>query len=225
MALVIKNSRRKQRKPRKSNPDSVGQYASDAWSLAKRTAVGLNEIRKLINIETKFFDYSFNNTIGATTVTPISLMAQGLTSVTRVGDSIRLQHIEATFQLITNTASAGSRARITVLRDLDGAGTYPTAALIYANTGSVVAIQASPMKFNELERFSVLYDEVLTTCNGTYAGMSRFSVPHNGHIKFLGETAVEGSCGKGTIYLVVTGSEAANQPTLTLSTRIMYTDD
>ena len=46
---------RPRRKGAKANrkPDAVGEYFGDAWSLAKRTASGLNEIRKLINVEEK----------------------------------------------------------------------------------------------------------------------------------------------------------------------------
>jgi hypothetical protein len=225
MAMVIKNARRKPRKQRNKQTDGVGQYASDAWSLAKRTAVGLNEIRKLINIETKFFDFYTNTTFSTTSITNISLMAQGLTSTTRVGDSIRLQHIEGSFQLVANSNSAGARCRITVIRDLDNAGTAPTSLLVYQNDTTQPACMVTSMKFNELERFSVLFDEVLVVCNGTFSATSHFSMAHNGHVKFLGAGATAADAGKGSVFLLITTSEAANLPTVTAYTRIMYTDD
>jgi hypothetical protein len=224
MALVMK--RRDKRSRRKNvKKDPVGEYASDAWSLAKRTAIGLNEIRKLINIETKFFDYAVNTTYTTTSVNHLTNMAQGLTSTTRVGDSIKLQHIEFSASVVTNVASAGARVRITLVRDLMCQGTVFIGSDLYQDTSSQPATIVSAFKFNEKDRFSILYDEVLTVCNGTFAQSSYYSAPHAGHVKYLGTTATNPSIGNGALFIAITCSEAANVPTVSAYCRVMYTDD
>jgi hypothetical protein len=224
MSVQIKKQRSKRRN--KPKGDSVAQYTSDAWSLAKRTAVGLNEIRKLINIEVKYIPlYTSINTGSTTTITPLSSIAQGLTSQTRVGDSIRIQEIDAKFILYANSASSGSVIRVTLIRDLEGQGNYPTAALVYEDTSAGPNILVSPLKFNESNRFSVLEDFYLTVCNGTFSEQHVFREVRNGHIKYLAATATESAMGNGQVYSLVTGSDNTNKASLSMYSRILYTDD
>ena len=129
-AIVTKNKRNRKRGGRPSKPDAVGQYASDAWSLAKRTAKGLNEIRKLINIETKFLDTIQTSTsINQTGIMIcISEIAQGLTSTTRVGDSLRSQGIVIRGRCNVNPSAGNTLMRVLVVIDKDGYGTAPSSS-------------------------------------------------------------------------------------------------
>lgn len=229
-AIIMKNKRTRARSAQKSKQsDAVGQYASDAWSLAKRTAVGLNEIRKLINIETKFLDVNQVSTAINTTggMIPISEIAQGLTSANRVGDSIRIQHIEIRGRVNANPAAGNSLTRVMVVRDLDGYGTAPAPSNVLEVTGSVGA-PLSPEKYNQRERFAILYDELVVT-NGTTQGMSSvpftFMSAHSGHILYLGTTAAPASDGKGSLYVVAVSDEATNGTSLAFYSRITFTDD
>ncbi len=213
---------------RKNGEDSVGKYFGDAWSLAKRTANGLNEIRKLINVETKFHDRT--QTAFAVSTTGggycISQLAQGLTSTDRVGDSIKLQHIEFTGRIVANASAAQSLVRVLCFRDLDGYGTAPTYADVCEYDASVSA-PLSPYKFNKKQRFSILFDDLITIQSST--GISsvsfQFKTAHEGHVLYLGTTAAAGSDGKGSIYLFFVSDEATNTPTAAFVSRITYTDD
>jgi len=89
------NSRRLARTTQnRKTSGAVGEYFEDAWSLAKRTATGLNEIRKLINIEEKNLETLVSATAFDTngTVYSISTVAQGTDYTQRVGDSIDAAH-------------------------------------------------------------------------------------------------------------------------------------
>ncbi len=228
-ALVTRNKRRNNKKGGRPKPDAVGQYASDAWSLAKRTAVGLNAIRKLINIETKFLDtIQTSTTINQTgSMIPISEIAQGLTSQTRVGDSIRIQHIEVRGRCNVNPVAGNTLMRVLVVRDLDGYGTAPTTSDVLEYAAAVSA-PISPEKFNKRERFSILYDEIFTL-SGTTQGVATlpfsFSSTHQGHIMYLGTTAAAASDGKGSMYIVSVSDETTNAPSLAFVSRIQFTDD
>ena len=191
--------------------------------------MGLNEIRKLINIETKFMDTvqtSTNiNTTGGNIV--ISEIAQGLTSQTRVGDSLKIQHIEVRGRVNVNAAAANSLMRVLIFRDLDGAGTPPATSDVLELTGTVSA-PLSPYKFRNLQRFAILYDE-LFELQGTVQGSAGipfiYSASHAGHILYLGTTAASASDGKGTLYVLAVSDEATNTPTLAFYSRISFTDD
>lgn len=221
---LIKSSRKGQRRRQQRSPagDSVGKYASDAWSLAKRTAYGLNEIRKLINIETKVAEATGTASISTTgAVTSCSLIAQGLDYGNRVGDSIKLQRIEFRVRWTVGTGT-GTFCRVLLVRDLDGYGTKP---------GLTDVLQAvtvlSPKNYLNADRFSILYDELSTLNQSDTVSVSMYDSPHEGHIKYLGTTAADASSGKGSLYLMFLSNEAAGvtAPTVVLHSRIYYTDD
>lgn len=200
----------------------MGKYASDAWSLAKRTAYGLNEIRKLINIETKIAEATGSAAIDTSgTVSSLSLIAQGLDYQNRIGDSIKLQRIEFRLRWQVGTGVA-TYVRTLLVRDLDNYGTKPTLGDVL-QTVSIL----SPKDYLNADRFSILYDELGTLNQSDTNSVSTFEMAHEGHIKYLGTTAADASNGKGSLYLMFLSNEAAgaNAPTVTLHTRIYYTDD
>jgi hypothetical protein len=231
--MIVSRSKRSRRRNRNrvvKSVDGVSQYASDAWSLAKRTAYGLNEIRKLVNIETKFVDTA-NGLTAATqsgVVVCVSQLAQGLTSTDRVGDSIKLQHIEVRGTVIINAAATNTTVRVLVFRDLDGYGTAPTGADVLENVGGTVAPN-SPYKFNKRDRFSILFDEMFQLQSVLAQGQSSaawyYSSEHAGHVKYLGTTAAAASNGKGSVYVLAISEEPTNTPQFDFYSRLLFTDD
>jgi hypothetical protein len=206
--------------------DAVGQYASDAWSLAKRTAYGLNEIRKLINIETKVINQSATSTaVNTTGIIPcLSQVAQGLDYTNRVGDSVKIQRLVFRARLYVNAVATTSIMRVLLVRDLDGYGTAPTTAAVL----ETVAASGAPLsQYNYLnsDRFSVLYDTFVTLSTQNPSEVIAVDMPHEGHIKYLGTTAGATSDGKGSIYMVTVSDEASNTPTIAYNCRIYFTDD
>jgi len=115
-----------------------------------------------------------------------------------------------------------------IVRDLDGYGTAPSPADVLELT-AVVSAPLSPVKFNKRERFSVLFDEVLTVQSASSTGIASipfyFSSAHSGHVLYLGTTAAAASDGKGSVYVVCVSDEATNTPTMAFFSRILYTDD
>ncbi len=207
-------------------PDSVGKYFGDAWSLAKRTAVGLNEIRKLINIEEKILETVQSSTGFDTTGTvyPISQIAQGLDYTNRVGDSIKMQRIVVRWRIFKASAATASLCRIILFRDLDGYGTAPATSDVLQTVGSATA-PLTPIDFLNRKRFSIIRDElydVNSTGDSTYTGV--WDLAHEGHVMYLGTTAAAASNGKGSVYILVVSDEATNVPTIAFSSRIVFTD-
>lgn len=196
--------------------------------MAKRTASGLNEIRKLINIEEKVLDTNQSSFAFDTngTVVPCSLIVQGLDFNNRIGDSIKMQNIQFRYRVFRGIGATTSVVRIMLVRDLDCQGATPTVGSIIEN-GTLGTAQAptSPIRFLNRKRFAVLYDN-LTVVTTTDIGFSdTISMAHEGHILFLGTTAAAASQGKGSLFVLVVSDEAANTPSIAFQTRIVFTDD
>lgn len=218
----------RQRRSRRSNGgDSVGKYFGDAWSLAKRTAIGLNEIRKLVNIETKICEVSGTGGMSqAGSILSISTMAQGTDYINnRVGNSIKLQRIEFRAGVYKDPAATATFARLIVFRDLDGYGTVPVPGDVLQTLGANTA-PFSPKDYLNRNRFSILYDELLTVnSSGDSSTVVDFEMNHEGHILYLGTTATAASNGKGSLYYLVCSNEPVNTPSYFFYSRIYYTDD
>jgi hypothetical protein len=188
----------------------------------------LNEIRKLINIETKFLDVVTNaaniNTTGGTYC--ISQLAQGLTSTTRVGDSLRIQTLQMRGRVVANGSATSTCFRILMFRDLDGYGTLPTIADVL-EYNAVVDSPRSPYKYRNLQRFSILFDELveIQSTTGTSSVPFMFETNHQGHVLYLGTTAAAASNGKGSVYVGFVSDETTNTPTVSFTTRMTFTDD
>lgn len=195
--------------------------------MAKRTAVGLNEIRKLINIEEKQLVTTVASTSFDTNgvIQPISRIAQGTNYTDRVGNSIKMQHIEVRGRLFKASAATTSVLRVLLVRDLDGYGTLPAVTDILETVGSATA-PLTQYDFLNRKRFSILYDELLTlNSTGDSSAVFEISMPHEGHILYLGTTAAAASDGKGSLYMVFVSDETTNTPSFAFSSRIVFTDD
>lgn len=220
--------RGQRRSHRRSGGDSVGKYFGDAWSLAKRTAYGLNEVRKLINIETKICDSSQSPTAADNTgyVVPLTQMAQGLNYTTnRVGNSIKLQNIVIRYKWQISSLGVKTAIRTIVFRDLDGYGTAPVTGDVLEAVGTTLGV-LNPKDFLNSDRFSILYDDLdCFSITNDQMITRELHIPHEGHVKYLGTTAAAASNGKGSVYIMVLSDESTNTPTFAFHARVFFTDD
>jgi hypothetical protein len=226
--IVTKNRRTRRRASKKmsSGAQAIGEYADDAWSLAKRTASGLNQLRRFINIEEKYFDTTGSGQVDYNgLITCLSQTAQGLDLNNRIGDSIRLQHISFRADVTTESSALWAAVRVVIFRDNAQSGIAPTAANVLAATGSIHITDAMFNSLN-LSRFSILHDEVLSVSNvANTQDFVFYDAPHNGHIRYLGTTAASASNGLGSLYVLLCSDRIATLPTVTWTSRIVYTDD
>jgi hypothetical protein len=225
---AVKRSRKKGRRRQKSGGDAVGRYASDAWSLAKRTAYGLNEIRKLINIESKITEGTWGYAPDRTGfIQPLTLIAQGTDYLNeRVGDSIKLQRIEFKMKLLMDAASTGTVVRVILFRDLfqTGGGT-PAPADLLEDVGSTYS-PLSPLNYLLRDRFGIVSDNLVDlSSSGNQCATLVVDTAHEGHVKFVGTTNTTASAGPGQIYLYLVSDESAHYPSVSVMWRVTYTDD
>lgn len=214
-----------------SRKEPVGQYFQDAWSLARRTATGLNEIRKLINVEMKYID-SYSILTPTYTGLPVYLhpIAQGDNVSDREGDSIKVQSLEMRGFVQWNDAVDHNIARILVVRDMQNLGALPAASDVLANSGGGSAVVCPYNFINGKEinkRFSVLFDEIVTVCNGTVVVPFSYTTALDRHVYFRGASATVDDAAAGSIYCICLSNQATGgtAPTVNFATRLIYTDN
>jgi len=224
-----KNSTKRRVRKADSTQQSVEKFAGDAYSLARRAVNGLNEIRKFINIEEKYLDTGVTHTPDQNgSVTSITQMAQGTTVNTRVGNSIRVQHLSLLGRATVNSSvTTFSVVRVILFRDMEGQGTAPTAADLLETVGSSAGPR-QPYDWLNRKRFSILADwfiPLTALSGGSSIREMSFSQELTKHVLYRGTTAAAASDGEGTIYVCSISDEATNTPNVSLNCRITYTDD
>lgn len=232
--VQLKNKRSKRRTkssraPGGGNKEAVSKYAGDAYDLARRTWSGLNEIRRLINIEEKYLDFNLTQSPDtAGTVSCITQVAQGVTMNTRVGNSIRVQRLSVLGRATVSTAvTTFSLVRVIVFRDMEGQGTAPTMGDVLELVSNTAAPR-SPIDWLNRKRFSILYSELIpltVVTGGNGIAVFKYEVALGKHTLYRGTTAAAASDGEGSIYVGCISDEATNVPSVNSYTRIEYTDD
>lgn len=223
--------RMNRRKNTNRNGDAVGQYFGDAWSLATRTARGLNEIRKLINVEQKYFDRA-QSAVAPTqagTVSYLCNMAQGDDVSQRDGDSIKLQRFFLDLHISRNALStANELVRVLVVRDLQNDGTAVTGADVIAQASSVHAPICQVNVLNGPaynKRFSVMFDEVVALQANDTNHVLKLKSVHDCHVYYRGSTANQADAGNGSIYLLLLTDATATLPSVDFISRMEFTDN
>jgi hypothetical protein len=224
-----KNTKRNKTRKSDNTQRSVEQFAGDAYSLAKRSLAGLNEIRKFINIEEKYSDTAINVSGDQNgTVTCVSQLAQGTNVSNRVGDSVRVQRLSLIGRIAVNSAvTTYSIARVIVFRDMEGQGTAPAMSDVLESVGTSAAPR-QPYDWLNRKRFSILADWLIPLTAISGGSMVRelsLDIDLAKHVLYRGTTAAAASDGEGSIYVGVVSDEATNTPGLGAVARITYTDD
>ncbi len=198
--------------------------------MAKRTANGLNEIRKLINVEMKYIE---SNTQSATTqngtITYLCGIGQGDDFNGRDGDSVRVVKFQLNGCVFRSASSTANEAvRIMVVRDLQNAGSAPSGGDILETLGTALAPYQHLDGLNGPDynnRFTVVYDELFTINASDQNRLFRFESDHACHIKFRGTTNGTSSAGSGSYWLLAVSNSSVNTPTVDFVSRITYTDN
>jgi hypothetical protein len=210
-----------------STREKVETYAGDAYSLASRTWRGLNELRKLVNIETKYLDtITTSATSQSGTVTALHLCAQGTSENTRVGNSIKVHTFKYRGVLaIHPSVSNYSTFRVIIARDMENSGVTPAGSDILEYAGAS-GVCVSPLNYDNKHRFGIIFDEIYQLNIQSNASMAiSFKVPLEKHIEYRGSTAASTSNAEGSMFVFVFTNEPTNTGTLSISSRLEYTDD
>ncbi len=194
--------------------------------------LGLNEIRKLINVEEKVKNVTVTSTTTSAsgTIDLLTAIGQGTDINQRVGDSIRCQRL--THSLLCTRNGTDGCVRIIIFRDTENQGSTPSTTDVIEAVSGTLSIVSPYTWFNhnsnaQKNRFVILSDEVLTVSSSepnTYTTVE-FGQNSMKHTRFRGTTDGAASSAEGALFILVITDQAANQPKVTWYSRLTYTDD
>lgn len=205
----------------------VEEYAGDAYDLARRTWKGLNAVRRLINIEEKFYVSDLSvSAVQTPTITHVSGIAQGTDISGRIGDSIKIQHLTLRGRIAVNAAvTTWSSYRLLLLRDMSCSGVAPSATDIFQAVATTVTTR-SCINYINRQRFGLLLDEYGTVDPGSNkCDTFLFDIPLDKHVFYKGSTNTVSDADRGSLFLVAVSDEPTNGVDIKAYLSFTYTDD
>lgn len=222
-------------RPRRG-PRRVGKLNTPFWrkkysveDIARTAYQGVQQIRRLINVEVKAVDTYVSNspdnsTVNTTFVSALSSIAQGDSYNNRDGLSVKYQKLHVSGHFVsTFTAINESVVRILIVKDLEQVGsTVPsTSDIIETASGFLVN---NPLNILNMGRFKIIDDFRLSVSfQGNAIALFDREYVLKGHCHFSGSSATTWT--KDGIYLVAMSDQSSELPTLTWSARVTYTDN
>jgi hypothetical protein len=218
----------RRRKGRKSNTtkNEVARFAGDAYDLGRRALQGVSYLKNLINIELKSVDDTDNRAAGTTaSIEMVCPLAQGLDNGNRIGDSIKLQKLTFSATFYRHSSATSSSVRVILFRDNRCAGGLPAFTDIFQFNDASMLHQPLKQYALDTERFGILVDTIVDLSVSNYRQTNVYTIPHTGHIKYIGTDGTIASHAAGSLFLLTWSTENTNKPEVDWYLRVLYTDD
>jgi hypothetical protein len=199
----------------------VARDAAKALAMAK-------SIKRLVNTEIKCSELTASGTAitNSGVIKQLTALAQGDTSITRDGDSLRILKSTLRMVLVKNASATQTNVRIIVVRDRMNQGAAPAVTDIL-NTASPYFGIAIEQK--NRDRFTFLYDKLFCinqlVASTTMAVQDVFHVNNPKHVHYSGVDATDASAGPGSVWLLAIANEATNEPSISYSFRMEFVDN
>ncbi len=198
----------------------VASDAQKALAMAKY-------LKGIVNVEFK------NHDVQATTlsipvvpvITQCTNIAQGDTTITRDGASLKLTSLTFKYILIQHPTAVSTFVRIMIVLDTQ------TNEAIYSDDDLLQDVTAgdgvvSMRNLDNTHRFRVLYDRVHQfTDTGSTAQYGKFFKKLNLKIRYDNAAAAITSLTQSSVSMLFLSNEATNQPNITHSLRLRYVDN
>lgn len=224
--------RRRYRKRRRYSKSAAPQSGlGKALAMAGTALAVARGVKGLLNVEYK--DCTVTSTFNGTSVNSTGVMyylpavAQGITDVTRNGNSIRAKSFDMKGFYAYNGAGddqQGIRCMIFIDYNFDGTND-PT---ISGDANSLLQ-SASINSFRDLDntdRFRVLYDKVIFVDPDHHTKMLNIHKDLNHKVEYVGTSSAKASGGGGSLWCMLLSTQAtANYPTIDADYRFRYIDN
>ncbi len=188
----------------------------------------LNKVKRVVNAsELKVSGIAFAvdpNSTGST----VNLLpsGQGLDSNNRIGDKVQPIMIEARGVVTLHASATDSRIRMVIVRDNFNTGTLPSIASLYSSATLFIDNKAAIGDAQSRARFTILWDKMVVMDSGGHGLTQHFKFKRKLARKPVLYTGTAGTDeGEGQICLMLASNEATNDPVLSASSKIWYTDD
>lgn len=199
--------------------NTAGKVASTAYT-ALKIAQGVSA---LVNAESKYTDTNILSTINdAGTINLLSGLNEGVDNTMRNGRSVKFTSAYITGSIAQNSSATETIARVMLFIDKATAGGTPQIldVLRYTDYTSPLNVE------NAGNRFRILFDRSYAFSNsGSKIIDIKEFVKLNLHTTYLGTGPTISECGTNSIFLLLIGSEATNDPGVDLTCRLQFFDN
>ncbi len=195
---------------------------------AKRALIKVNKLKNLLNVEYKHHNLSTTATAitDAGSVTQLSNLAQGDTSTTRDGGSVKWTSLQLTYQMKIHVSATTSMVRIMIVHDKQpNQAIFTLADLLFDAT--IVDACTSPYNINNASRFNIIYDKL----HALNVNSSNSTVIRKIHKKLNLKMRYDAAVGditdqtQDSLALVLVADQATNDPVIAFSYRGRFIDN
>lgn len=170
--------------------------------------------------ESKYEDTTPINGIVTTTasVVELSILTQGTSAITRIGDRVRLHSLFLRISLTVNAVATANFLRLILIRDKQPNGATMTAADYFEATPSY---DGQVQNYNT-QRFKILKDRTYALAAGSNSLMvDKWYKAINCIATYQGATALSIT---NELVLLAISDQAVNGPTVKITSRLRYSD-
>ncbi len=202
----------------------VGGRVDNYLNFGGQVMRDLNSLRRFINTEIHYLDtvQSAVNVSTTTTFVLLNGMALGDTSITRTGQSIKMDGLDFRWYLTGNLTAVQVATRLLVVLDKQPNGAiFSVTALL--NAATVV----SPYTVGGQNRFVVIYDETIAlSTGGPLNASSCVRLPVNQHVTYNTGTAGDiTDINTNSLYLLMLSDQSTNVSIITAYLRLWFIDN
>ncbi len=197
------------------------------YSDARKALLMAKSIKSLMNVEFKNHDIAA--TTSAITITPVitqlTNIAQGDTTLTRDGSSVKFVSISFRYTLVQHASATSTFVRIMLVLDRQ------TNEAIYTDTDLLADVTVadaivSPRNLDNGHRFRVLYDKVHAfSASGSVSQHGKFYKKLQLKVRYDAAAALITSLTQSSLSLFTVATEASSTPTITHRIRLRYVDN
>jgi len=202
----------------------IGGRVDNYFNFGSQVARDLNSIRRFINTEVHYLDnvQTAVNVSSTTTFTLLNGMQLGDSSVTRTGQSIKMDGLDIRFTLAGNITAVQTFSRILVVLDKQCNGAIFTDTLLLST-----ATPTSPYVVGQQNRFVVLYDNTFAlSTGGPLCSVNCIKVNANQHVEYnAGNAGTIADINSNSLYLLWLSDQAVNMPIMTAYSRLWFIDN
>ncbi len=184
-------------------------------------------LKGIVNVEFKNHDVQQTAIAlsNAVTITQLTNIAQGDTTVTRDGAQCKIVSIMLNYTLQINASAAGTVIRVMLVHDRQTNQAIYTSGDLIEDTTAIDSL-VSPRNLDNKLRFSVLYDRVHTlSIAGNQKVNTKFYKKLNIKLRFDNAAAAITSLTQSSLSLVNWTDEATNVPSITSFVRLRFVDN
>lgn len=202
----------------------------NAIDIAGKSLAVAYGIKRLMNVEVKFFDVSGVAVAipdGVGTIVQLTNIPQGDTDITRDGAQVKLMSID--FKAFINMSASATASTVTIMLIVDkqtNQAIYTTTALLHTVTNALSVV--SPLNLDNKFRFRVLKRWIFDINNdGRNKKVLKWhhKFGNNMKIRFDNSTSAIEDLTSKSLSLLFISTEGTNEPTIHFFNRLRFVDN